>query len=716
MFSVLNCIVYQHDYGYLALAVSVCVLGSFVATRLFGRVWRTAGQQRLLWMLLSSLVSGSVIWTTHFLAMLGYTPGVDHAYEPVGTLLSLLLPIGFALVGQAIAVGSRGPGIELGGALFGLGISVMHFTGMMAFRVAGTVTFDPTLAVASVVFGCLFGALTFNRLMRPVTRFCKYGSSIALVLGIATMHFTAMGALIVTPNPTVAVPEGMVSSTILVVAVVTVICLILMTAVSSYLIDLQREEESVQTLRRMALHDAVTGLPNRPHLANRLQTLISDASKGSQMIAIAAIDLDRFKDVNDVHGHAAGDAVLRAIAERLSENLPANAFVARVGGDEFVAVCDAVFSRDEANRFAEEIYGEISTPVPHEGRILSVGASIGISLFPHNGLAPDELTGRADLAMYRAKQSASDKICFYEASMDETNREKSALALELRHAVERGELELYYQPQVDVARRGIVGFEALVRWNHRERGLVGPNDFIGIAEETGLIVPIGEWVLREACREAASWPQSYKIAVNVASAQILQSNLPQIVHEILLETGLSPMRLELEITESSIINDQQVALHIIRQLKSMGVKIAMDDYGQGYSSLSTLRAFPFDKIKIDRSFIGDLGTSEQASAIVRSTIILADSLNIPVLAEGVEKEAHLAFLSEQGCDEAQGYLFSRPLQVEEVRRVFDPATEAAAREPDQSNATRPKPAAREARRKTKIAKVAAAQTAIPNIA
>lgn len=714
MYSVLNCIIYQHDYRYLALAVSVCVLGSFIATRLFGRVSRTIGHHRILWMFLSSLVAGSVVWTTHFLAMLGYSPGIEHAYEPMGTLVSLLLAMGFAFSGQAIAAGTRGPGIEIGGALFGLGIAVMHFTGMMAFRVAGTVTFDPTLAVASVIFGCFFGALTFNRLARPVTRFCKYGSSVALILGIATMHFTAMGSVIVTPNSTVAVPEGMVSSSMLVVAVVTVIVLILMTAVSSYLIDLQRDEESVQTLRRMALHDAVTGLPNRPHLAGRLQALISDASKGSQTIAIAAIDLDRFKDVNDVHGHAAGDAVLREVAERLSENLPSNAFVARVGGDEFVAVCDAIYSREEAKQFAEHIYDEINKPIPHEGRILTVGASIGVSLFPQDGLVPDALTGRADLAMYRAKQSASDKVCFYEASMDESNREKSALALELRHAVERGELELHYQPQVDVAARGIVGFEALVRWNHSERGLVGPNDFIGIAEETGLIVPIGEWVLREACREAASWPKSYKVAVNVASAQILQSNLPQIVHEILLETGLSPTRLELEITESSIINDQQVALHIIRQLKSMGVKIAMDDYGQGYSSLSTLRAFPFDKIKIDKSFISDLGTSEQASAIVRSTIILADSLNIPVLAEGVEKEAHLAFLSEQGCDEAQGYLFSRPLKVEDVHRVFDAAAKTAGG--DRTDANQPKPSVPTARRNTKSVKATAVQTKIRNIA
>ncbi|MBO6719609.1 MAG: EAL domain-containing protein [Rhizobiaceae bacterium] len=671
MLNIINCIVYDHDYRGLALAVTVCVLGSLVATRLFGRVSRTAGSRRILWMFLSSVVCGAVIWTTHFLAMLGYRPGIEHAYEPIGTLISLLLPIGFTLVGLGIASTThKGWQIEAGGAVLGLGIAVMHYTGMMAFRVAGRVEFDPTLVVASVIFGALFGALTFNRIARPVTRFCKYGSSAALILGIASMHFTAMGAVAIIPDPSVVVPAGMVSSTILVAGVVTVMALILMTSISAYMIDLQRDAETVQNLRRMALHDAVTGLPNRAHLATRLPEYLADAAKGSQLVAVVAIDLDRFKDVNDVHGHATGDMMLRRVAERLSTFIGKNNFVARVGGDEFVAVSDSIYSREQARTFAEKIYELINEPVEHDGRILTVGASLGISLYPDDGLTQDELTGRADLAMYRAKQSAADKICFYEASMDENSRRKSALALQLRYAVEREELELYYQPQFDVATRELVGFEALVRWNHPENGLVMPGDFIPIAEETGLIIPIGEWVLKTACREAVGWEPPYKVAVNVASAQILQSNLPQIVHQILLETGLSPSRLELEITESSIISDQQNALHVIRQLKSMGVMIAMDDYGTGYSSLSTLQAFPFDKIKIDRSFISDLGTSEQAGAIVRSTIILADSLKIPVLAEGVESETHMEFLTNQGCEEAQGYLFSKPMQVADVHRAI----------------------------------------------
>ena len=674
MLNIINCIVYEHDYRGLALAVTVCVLGSFVATRLFGRVSRTDGSRRILWMFLASVVCGAAIWTTHFLAMLGYRPGIEHAYEPVGTLISLLLAIGFTFVGLAIAASTRnGPQIEMGGAVLGFGIAVMHYTGMMAFRVAGRVEFDPTLVVASVIFGCVFGAITLNRIARPVTRYCKYGSAAALVLGIASMHFTAMGALSIIPDASIAVPEGMVSSNVLVAAVVTVIALILLTAISSYMIDVQREVESVQTLRRMALHDAVTGLPNRAHLAARLPDFIARATKSMRKIAVVAIDLDRFKDINDVHGHAAGDMLLRRVAERLSEFAGERDLVARVGGDEFVAICETIYSREQAREFAASIHALISEPIEHDGRILTVGASLGISLYPQDGLSESELTSRADLAMYRAKQSAADKICFYEASMDESSRKKSALALQLREAVERDEFELHYQPQYDVASRSLVGFEALLRWNHPQNGLVMPGEFIAIAEETGLIIPIGEWVIRTACLEAAGWPGHHKVAVNVASAQILQSNLPQVIHQILLETGLSPSRLELEITESSIISDQQNALHVVRQLKAMGVMIAMDDYGTGYSSLSTLQAFPFDKIKIDRSFISDLGASEQAGAIVRSTIILAESLRIPVLAEGVESESHLDFLRGYGCDEAQGYLFSRPIPVSDLHRTMDQA-------------------------------------------
>jgi len=667
LFTVLSCIAYEHDLRGLLVAALVAVLGSVISMRLFGRARRSNGTRKAFWLMQAGIACGSAIWTTHFVAMLGYEPPLQHAYDPVLTLISLFIAIGASTLGMTIAAMTRtSVMIELGGAVLGLGIAAMHFTGMLAFRVTGHIEWDMSLVVASVLFGAVFGAVAMNRVSRPVTRYCRYGGALALVLGIVSMHFTAMGAIMLVPDLSVYVPEKLISNNTMIVGVLAVMSLVLATSVASHAIDEQSQAEALLKYRHLALHDAATGLPNRSHLAAKLTETLARAAQDTSRIAVIGIDLDRFKGVNDVHGHAAGDAVLAAIASRISGMLGPDEFVARVGGDEFVAVKQGVFTRRQAMDFANKVHAEICLPIEHDANSLSVGASLGVSLFPNDGTDAETLIGQADMAMYRAKQTAGMSVCSYDRSMDEWGRQRSALAMQLRHAIERDELELYYQPQHNVATAEITGFEALLRWHHPERGVVSPGEFIPIAEETGLIVQIGEWVLRQACAEAAIWQKPLKIAVNVASAQVTQSNLPQIVHETLLETGLPASRLELEITESSIIEDHQKALNIVRQLKALGVSIAMDDYGTGYSSLSTLQAFPFDKIKIDRSFVNAVVDSAQASAIVKSTIILAESLNIPVLAEGVESVGHLEFLRNEGCREAQGYLFGRPLPASHI--------------------------------------------------
>lgn len=667
---VISCIVYEHDYRGIALAALVCIVGSLMAMRLFTRTRRVTGTRRAVWTFLSGVICGCTIWTTHFVAMLGYQPPIQHAYDPVVTLISLVMAIGFSTIGMSIAANARSSWlIEAGGATIGIGIAAMHFTGMYGFLVAGHFDWDMGLVAASIGLGAAFGALAMNRIARPVTRFCKYGGALALILAIVSMHFTAMGAISIVPDPSVVVPPKMIENELLMIGVLAVMAILLGTGLSTDLIDTHSQEEAVQRYRHLALHDAITGLPNRAFLSTRLGDALRSAGDDNSRVAVIGIDLDRFKDVNDVHGHAAGDLVLKTLAERLSARLGRNEFLARVGGDEFVAVKLDVFSINQAREFAKSLREEICRPIEQGDRVLSVGASLGVTLFPDDGGTVDELLGRADLAMYRAKQSPAAKICRYDASMDENSRNRSALAMELRYAIERDELELHYQPQTEVGTGEVIGYEALLRWHHPVRGLVGPNEFIPIAEETGLIVPIGEWVLKTACAEAASWRRQVKIAVNIAPAQIAQSNLPTLVHQTLLRTGLNASRLELEITESSIIADHQHALHVIRQLKALGVTIAMDDYGTGYSSLSTLQTFPFDKIKIDRSFVNAVTENDQADAIVKSTIILANSLRIPVLAEGVESEGHLEFLRREGCHEAQGYLFGRPAPVEQVRAV-----------------------------------------------
>jgi diguanylate cyclase (GGDEF)-like protein len=670
LLNVLSCIAYEHDLRGVLLAALVCVVGSVIAMRLFVRTRRTTGTRRAIWLFQAGVATGCAIWTTHFVAMLGYEPPLQHAYDPILTLVSLFIAIGFATLGMAIAASTRTSAlIETGGAVLGLGIAAMHFTGMQAFRITGHLEWDVTTIAVATLLGAFFGAICMNRMARPVTRFCKYGGALALILAIVTMHFTAMGAITIVPDLSVAVPEKFVSNSVLIIGVLAVMSLILGTGVASHIIDAQSQEEALQRYRHLALHDAVTGLPNRSYLSTKLAETIGLTKDDTSRVAIIGIDLDRFKDINDVHGHATGDVVLSTIASRLSAMLGDGEFVARVGGDEFVAVKQHLFTKGQALKFAAKLEQAIGEPIDHQELTLCVGSSLGVSLYPDHGRKAEELISRADLAMYRAKQSPARKVCLYDSSMDEVGRTRAAMAMELRHALDRKELELYYQPQNDVATGDLVGYEALLRWNHPQRGLVSPTAFIPIAEETGLIVPIGEWVIRTACAEAASWGLPLKIAVNVASAQFSQSDLPKIVHETLLDTGLSPSRLELEITETSIIDDHQKALHVVRQLKGFGVRIAMDDYGTGYSSLSTLQTFPFDKIKIDRSFINAVIDSEQASAIVRSTIILAESLKIPVLAEGVESSEHLSFLKMEGCHEAQGYLFGKPVPASAIRAI-----------------------------------------------
>jgi diguanylate cyclase (GGDEF)-like protein len=674
---IINCIVNEHDYRWLAIAALVCVLGSIISMRLFARTRRTTGATWAHWLFLAAVVCGCTIWTTHFVAMLGYRPPVQHAYDPIMTLASLFIAIGASVVGFVMASSTRtSPLIELGGAVVGLGIAAMHFTGMYAFRMNGYFEWNPTIVVASIVLGATFGAITMNRIARPVTRFCRYGASLALTLAIVTMHFTAMGGFGIVYDPTMPVPASMIENEILLVGVLGVMSLVLGTGVSTHLLDNFSQADAVRRYRHMAMHDAATGLPNRASLTATLQAATREAD-GNSRTAILAIDLDRFKDVNDVHGHAAGDHVLRTIAGRFSQALGNGEYVSRIGGDEFVAMKTGIYTRGEAREFAARMRAAVCEPIEENGSILAVGASIGICIFPDHGDEPADLLSKADLAMYRAKHATGTKICIYDPSMDEASRTRSALAMELRHALERDQLELHYQPQNDVRTGRLIGFEALIRWNHPSRGMVAPSEFIPIAEDTGLIVPIGEWVVRKACAEAAQWPGDLKVAVNVAPSQFTQSELPRIVHEALLESGLAAERLELEITESSIITDQQQALHIVRQLKSYGVRIAMDDYGTGYSSLSTLQTFPFDKIKIDRSFLISLDTNDQAAAIMRATIIMANSLRIPVLAEGVETAGQLEFLRQERCGEAQGYFFSRPLPAADARAMADAASQIA---------------------------------------
>jgi diguanylate cyclase len=429
--------------------------------------------------------------------------------------------------------------------------------------------------------------------------------------------------------------------------------------------DLQARKEAEQHIHYLAHHDVLTSLPNRSHFNERIDREIATAAKG-ESLAVLCLDLDRFKEVNDLFGHAAGDTVLQTVASRVTAVLRERQMMARLGGDEFVVLLPGVKNPAIASRLAEDILEALRTTsdVPE---INSISASIGIALYPEDASDRQTLLSHADTALYRAKNEGRNTYRFFEAKMGAEVRERRMLEHDLRLAIARNELRLLYQPQQDIQTHTISGFEALLRWKHPVRGDISPAIFIPIAEESGSILEIGDWVLKAACREAATWTQPLTVAVNVSAVQLYNPDFVKELHQILLETGLPPRRLEIEITETALVRDFDRALATLRQIKGLGVRIAMDDFGTGYSSLSNLRAFPFNKIKIDGSFIKSVNSNEQAATIVRAVLGLGRGLGLPVLAEGVETEAELQFLQTELCDEVQGYLLGRPAAIDTFR-------------------------------------------------
>ncbi|NLS26924.1 hypothetical protein S2M10_19130 [Sphingomonas sp. S2M10] len=422
--------------------------------------------------------------------------------------------------------------------------------------------------------------------------------------------------------------------------------------------DISERRRSEARIAHMALHDALTGLPNRMQFHGWLDTELGRADGAQTKVAVVAIDLDRFKEINDSLGHAEGDRVLREIGVALAATLQDGEIAARVGGDEF-AVAKRYEHPAELEPFVARLEAVVFGGFAAHGS-LSVGASIGVALYPDDAPDREALLNNADLAMYRAKADFAERICYYEQGMDEQARHRRVIANDLRHAAVRNELRLLYQPQRSLVTDQLVGYEALLRWAHPRLGNIPPMDFIPIAEETGEIIRLGEWVLRTACAEAAGWESGQNVAVNLSPVQLLKPDLPEMITGILVETGLAPTRLELEITETALIADKTRALHSLRRIKALGVRVAMDDFGTGYSSLDTLHSFPFDKIKIDKSFLADSEYSEQSRAIIRAILALGRSLSIPVLAEGLETDAQRQLLVREGCEEAQGYLFGKP--------------------------------------------------------
>jgi diguanylate cyclase (GGDEF)-like protein/PAS domain S-box-containing protein len=450
-------------------------------------------------------------------------------------------------------------------------------------------------------------------------------------------------------------------------------------AVLVAVVDVTERKQAEARIAYMASHDALTGLPNRVLFHERLNELLARLGRGGDNLAVHCIDLDHFKGVNDTLGHPIGDELLKIVAERLRGCLRESDMVARLGGDEFAVVQCPLQDPNEASMLANTLIEIVSRPYEVQGHEFVVGASIGIALAPGDGEEADALLRNADMALYRAKAEGRGTAHFFEPEMDRRIQARRMMELDLRKAFANGEFELFYQPLIQLDTNAVSGFEALLRWHHPERGMIAPGEFIPLAEDIGLIVPLGEWVLRTACAEAMRWPSELKVAVNLSPAQFRNRGVIKAVMTALAYSGLAASRLELEITETVLLGETESNLATLHQLREIGVRISMDDFGTGYSSLSYLRCFPFDKIKIDRSFVSELSERPDCVAIIRAVAGLGMSLGIATTAEGIETAAQLERVRAEGCTEVQGYLFSPPRPVSELGALLclEPAQEAA---------------------------------------
>ena len=783
-----DCLVADHDPWLVALAGLICLLSSLATVSLISQARDSRGDRHgAAWLATASVAAGLGIWSTHFVAMLAYRTVLPMGYDLTLTVSSVLVAIAVSALGIASYVRGR-PGVSpaLAGGVLGAGVVAMHYVGMSAVRFPGSIEYLPAGVVASVLLGIGLGALTLRVADRRRGLRGMLAATALLSLTICAMHFTAMAAMTLIPDPLAALPDRLLSDHWLAIGIAVATLTIVLLCLASSLVDrhlarrsrweserlttptnastegviictgdrieygnvaflamsgvderdlagaslgsffdgevlarferclssscrktfesilltrtgdrvpvellvrplpddrranrrvvvardLTERKRSQQKIEYLAYYDPLTGLPNRVRFREGLGRDLVRAARAGERLAVLCIDLDRFKEVNDTQGHDAGDELLIQVAGRIVALAGETGTVARLSGDEFAVVQTGSAQPEGARRLAGRLTEALGRDYRLRDGVARIGASTGIALFPDDGGSVDEILRRADMALYRAKSEGRDTYRFFEPAMDRAIRARRELEMALREAIEEGGLHLEYQPQADADSGAVIGFEALVRWNHPTLGPLPPGDFIGVAEESGLIMPLGEWVLRRACQDAAGWARPLKVAVNLSPVQFQRAPLGAQVADVLAETGLDPARLELEITESVLMSDRELAVAVLHDLKRLGVSVAMDDFGTGYSSLSYLQSFPFDKIKIDRSFVMSLAHSEDARAIVKAVIGLGHSLGLPMVAEGVENDFQLDFLRRAGCTEVQGYLIGRPAPIEAYRALL----------------------------------------------
>jgi diguanylate cyclase (GGDEF)-like protein len=667
--------IFAYHQALVFVAGAVCLFGTWVGMRHFARARATAGSTRYGWLFMASVGTGAALWASTFISILALDPSLSSGFEPVATGVVLIIAVVACLVG--FEIGSRHFTLapEFGGLVMGTGILAMHFIALKAWHIAGTAHWNAYGVTMTFVLGLGLSALAVNRANRPVTRWCRHGAAIVLAFMVCAVHYTLTASTSVIPDASAVLPSYLIPADMLGFAVVGAVLLVMGSGFSTYVIDLRSRTESADRIHQLSFNDTMTGLPNRIAFNERLAFDTAEAHEKAHKVAAFSIDVDGFKDINDVLSHSVGDLVLIEIANRMRRLLGPGEFIARQSADEFLGLQTSGNHPHDAHAFAARIAQAFAEPFVVQGARVDLTASIGFSVFPTDTPERDQLLSNAKLAMHRGKGRRRGSISMYSREMDDTGRARRALARDLQNAIERNELALHYQLQTSLHDGSICGAEALMRWQHPKRGMISPAEFIPLAEETGAIVAMGEWALRTACREAAAGRIPGTVAVNLSPIQFGCEDLAEKIHCILLETGLSPKRLEVEVTESTIMSDQNHGLHILRKLKAMGISVAMDDFGTGYSSLATLHVFPFDKLKLDQSFVKRLPNDAAAAAIVRTVLALGVSLGMPVLAEGIETEAQWQFLAREGCARGQGYLFAKPVALAQLPA----AIEAAAR-------------------------------------
>jgi diguanylate cyclase (GGDEF)-like protein len=668
--------------GLMLVAGSVCLLGSWVGMRHFARARATEGSMRHGWLFMASVGTGVALWASTLISIAALAPSLRSGFEPVTAVAALMIAILSCVVGFDLGRRHFRLAPEAGGLVMGIGILDVHFLGLDAWQVAGTITWNRWGIAVTLLLGLALGALAVNRANRPVTRWCRHGAAMSLALLVCALHVALAASATLVPDASVVLSRELVPSDMLGCAAIGAVLLVMGSGVATYLIDLRVRTDSADRIHQLSFNDTMTGLPNRIAFNERLAFDAAEAHEKAHRLAVFAIDLDGFKDINDVFGHGAGDLVLIEVADRMRRVLRSGEFLARQSGDEFLGLQMAGDHPHAAQGFAERIAEVFARPFQIGDQPVPLTASIGYSIFPIDTPERDQALSNAKLAMTRGKRNHHGAISQYRPDMDGKARARRALARDLQGAVDRGELLLHYQLQASLHDGEIRGAEALMRWRHPQRGMISPAEFIPLAEETEAIVAMGEWALRTACRDAANGKVPGTVAVNLSPVQFSRDNLAETIHRILLETGLSPKRLEVEVTESTVMSDQSQGLHILRRLKAIGISVAMDDFGTGYSSLSTLHAFPFDKIKLDQSFVKRLPNDAAAAAIVRTVLALGRSLSMPILAEGIETAAQWRFLADAGCASGQGYLLAKPAGIDQLGVAIAAAAGMACRNED----------------------------------